>query len=134
MNKNIVEIEIEGKKVGFKFCFASYSIFCDMHEVSLQKLLGYLKELNLVKIRDLMYSGHKAYCESKGIACKATTSDVEDWIDTIGIVSDSYSKIMDAWSHSITSLFFGSNTATVSDESTKKKTKEKRTKSLKNTQ
>lgn len=121
MNKNIVEIDIDGKKVGFKFCFASYSIFCDLHNVDLKELIDYLKNLNLDKIRDLLYSGHVAYCKSKRIECEATPESVGDWIDEIGLLSDNYKSIMDAWNHAFTSLFFGSNTATVSEESSKKK-------------
>ncbi|MEK6479605.1 hypothetical protein WJR50_18820 [Catalinimonas sp. 4WD22] len=121
MNKNIVEIEVGDKKIGFKFCFASYSIFCDMHDVDLKELISYLKNLDLNKIRDLLYSGHVAYCKSKGIECEATPESVEDWIDEIGLLSDSYKSIMDAWNHAFTSLFFGSNTVTVSEEGSKKK-------------
>ena len=122
MNKNIVEIEIGDKKIGFKFCFASYAIFCEMNDVGLQELTQKLmKKLDLYSVRDLMYSGHKAYCQSQGIECEITPADVEGWIEEMGIVSTAYKSLMDAWSHSFTSLFFGSNNLTVSKESSKKK-------------
>jgi hypothetical protein len=86
----IFELEINGKKRGFKFGTWAIAIACEMHgkpQSELYKDLGWgsNQEVDLKALMHMFYGAAVHYCDSKQIKVDFTPADVSDWLDEVGL-------------------------------------------------
>jgi hypothetical protein len=83
--KGISEIEVSGRKRGFKFGTYQLSIVCELEKCSLSELSNKLRAANLSTVLNVLYAGAVSYCKSNKIDIDFEVVDVADWMDEIGL-------------------------------------------------
>jgi hypothetical protein len=82
--KGVVEKEIGGKKVFFKFNMAALSYFADLQGLTIQKLGIELSDPKFSTIANFFYAGAVTYCRQEKKPQEFTQDDALEWIGIIG--------------------------------------------------
>jgi hypothetical protein len=85
MFKGILELEIDGRKRGFKFGMASLAKFCEFEGIAWFKLEDVLKAGQVSTIINFFYAGALIYAERNKLEIDFDYGTVADWLDEVGV-------------------------------------------------
>jgi hypothetical protein len=82
--KGVVEKEINGKKVFFKFNMAALSFFSDLQGLTIQGLSKELTDPKFSTLANFFYAGAVTYCKQEKKPQDFTQDDAFEWIGVLG--------------------------------------------------
>jgi hypothetical protein len=82
--KGVVEKEINGKKVFFKFNMAALSYFADLQGLTIQQLSKELTDPKFSTIASFFYAGAVTYCKQEKVSQEFSQDDAFEWISVLG--------------------------------------------------
>lgn len=86
LNRCIVEIEVSGKKRGFKFGMLAIGLMMQRREITFPEFLDKLGKTDILFTIDLLHAAAESWHKSKNLPVDFTAEDVADWMDEIGMV------------------------------------------------
>jgi hypothetical protein len=82
--KGVVERQIDGKAVLFKFNMAALSYFADLHGLTIQQLSKELTDPKFSTIANFLYAGAVTYCRQDKVKQEFTQDDAFEWVAALG--------------------------------------------------
>lgn len=85
-NQEVIEIDISGKPVRFKYNMAALTLFGDYQNASLQELIEQISgKPRLSTISNFLYAGYVTCCKQEKHKIEYTQDDACEWVNELGI-------------------------------------------------